>query len=252
MELQIVNPDPKYERARLVEPTTLGYLYVAASIRPSPFPTLLPSRRRSELIVRVKERARQVESLDGVVRATVFRAVIMPPARPFSVFLSEHKASLHVANFDLVVLIETRSPAVIRAVQLAPEYVGLMELIRKKSKLVRIIAAKNEKRIGEVDTSRPGLFLFNHFAAEDRRVMLQLWEYLTDWYEVETGLDNSVAMVPLPGEPSDYALVNWARWDKSPLRHLWSQLSKRSFWNYVAANLDANHAASMPIYYHLA
>ena len=113
------------------------------------------------------------------------------------------------------------------------------------------MTARNAKRIADLDTSRRGLFLFNHFAADDARVMLQLWEYLADWYEKETGLDNSVALVPRR-KGSDYAVVNWARWDASPLRHFCHQLSKKSFWSYVTANLEANHAGSMPIYCRLA
>jgi hypothetical protein len=85
--------------------------------------------------------------------------------------------------------------------------------------------------------------------ADEQSVMLELWEYLAGWYAVETGLDNSVALVPEPGEKSDYAIVNWARWNVSPLRHVWHQLTKKSFWNYVTKNLEANHAAAMPIYY---
>jgi len=42
-ELQIINPDPKYPKAKLIEPTTLGYLYIAAAVRPSPIPLVLPS-----------------------------------------------------------------------------------------------------------------------------------------------------------------------------------------------------------------
>jgi hypothetical protein len=92
-----------------------------------------------------------------------------------------------------------------------------------------IMTARNARRIGDVDTTRQGLFLFNHFAADDTGVMLQLWDYLAGWYVVETGLDNSVALAPMEGEKSDYAIVNWARWEVSPLRHFWSQLSKKSF-----------------------
>jgi hypothetical protein len=57
--------------------------------------------------------------------------------------------------------------------------------------------ARNVWRIADVDTSRGGLFLFNHFVAGDRQVILDLWDYLADWYRVETGLDNSVALGPL-------------------------------------------------------
>jgi hypothetical protein len=112
--------------------------------------------------------------------------------------------------------------------------------------------ARNARRIGDVDTSTQGLFLFNHFVADNSRVMLPLWERLAAWYVAETGLKNSVALVPEAGERFDYQIVNWARWDSSPLPHFWRQLSKRSFWRYVTANLDANHAASMPVYCRLA
>jgi hypothetical protein len=57
-----------------------------------------------------------------------------------------------------------------------------------------------------------------------------------------------VTLAPLDPAGSDDAIANWARWDVSPLRHFWHQLADRSFWQYVVANLDANRAASMPIY----
>jgi hypothetical protein len=115
------------------------------------------------------------------------------------------------------------------------------------------MAARNVRRIGDVDThNRDGLFLFNHFAADDPDVMLELWEYLAGWYVKETGLRTSVALIPADGEASDYTIVNWARWDVALIRHFWHQLSKRSFFRYVTANLDANRAASTPIYCRLA
>lgn len=82
--------------------------------------------------------------------------------------------------------------------------------------------------------------------------MLQLWDHLAGWYVAETGLRNSVALLPLAGEPADYAIVNWPEWDTTPLHHFWNQLSKQRFWRYVAANLEANQAASMPIYCRMA
>jgi hypothetical protein len=82
--------------------------------------------------------------------------------------------------------------------------------------------------------------------------MFPLWDYLADWYEKETGLTNSVALAPLDGERSDYVIVNWASWESGPLRHFWKMLSKKSFWTYVAANLETNRSGSMPIYCRLA
>jgi hypothetical protein len=251
-KLRIVNADPRYPKATLIEPTTLGYLYLAAAVRPSPIPLVLPSGERSKLLKRVKELARGLQRLDEVVNATVFRAIVMPPTTRFSRFLQEHGAAVRVANFDVVVLIQTTSTATARQVQTTPAYAALIDALRTDAEVVRPIVACNAKRIGDVDTTRRGLFLFNHFAAADASVMLQLWDYLAGWYMVETGLDNSVVLAPLEGEASDYAIINWARWDDVPVRHFWRQLSKRSFWQYVTANLEVNRAASMPIYYRLA
>jgi hypothetical protein len=196
--------------------------------------------------------AREVERLDQVVKVTVFRAIVKPPTARFSKYLKERGPSLRVANFDVLVLIQTTSPETARDIQATPAYTALMDAIRSQTDAVFSLTARNGTRIADVDTSRPGLFLFNHFAAADSHVMLQLWDHLAGWYVVETGLSNSVGLVPLDGEASDYAIVNWARWDENPLRHFWRQLSKKSFRTYVTANLDANRAGSMPIYCRLA
>jgi hypothetical protein len=68
---------------------------------------------------------------------------------------------------------------------------------------VHQIAAGNVRRVGDVDKSRPGLFLFNHFAGDDPGLAVELWDYLAGWYEAETGLDNSTLLGPLEGEESD-------------------------------------------------
>ena len=117
---------------------------------------------------------------------------------------------------------------------------------------MHVIAARNAKRIGDVDKTRPGLFLFNYFVGDDTQVALQLWDYLAGWYEVETGLDNSTLLVPMEGERSDYLAINNARWDGSLLRFLWRQMSKKSFRDYMLANLDSNRVGAMPVLYRLA
>jgi hypothetical protein len=121
-------------------------------------------------------------------------------------------------------------------------------LIRLQARYTWTMVARNVKRIADVDTSPGGLFLFNHFAADSDDTMFELWDYLAAWYGRKTGLRNSVALAPLDRAQSDYVIVNWARWDVHPLRHFWHQLADRSFWRYVVANLEANHAASMPVY----
>jgi hypothetical protein len=252
MELHIVNPELNAGKARLIEPTASGYIYLGGAVRHSHSAVVTPNARRSELLQKLKSLARKLETLDSVVRATVFRAIVMPPTTRFSAYLKERGSNVHVANFDVMMLIETKSADAAREVQASPQFRTLVETLRQDADGVTVMAARNIRRMGDVDTSRKGLFLFNHFAAEDPAMMVDLWDHLAGWYARETGLDNSVALAPTDGAPSDYAIVNWARWDSSPLRHFWSQLSKKSFWKYVTANLDANHAASMPIYCRLA
>jgi hypothetical protein len=149
------------------------------------------------------------------------------------------------------VLVQTTSPEAALRVQSTPEYAALLAPIRDHAKNLKIVRAHNVKRIGDVDTGHQGLFLFNHFVADDRETMLRLWDYLAGWYEVETKLDNSIALMP-DDQDTEFAVINWARWTTGAAQHFWSQLSKKSFWKYVTRNLEANHAASMPIYFRLA
>jgi hypothetical protein len=146
------------------------------------------------------------------------------------------------------VLVETTSVANALDLQRDPRYCEMINRIESRAMRVWTMPARNARRIADVDAARDGLFLFNHFAADDDPTMLDLWEYLAGWYVRKTALKNSVALVPLNRATSDYAIVNWARWDVGLLRHFWHQLSAPSFWRFVTANLDANRAASMPIY----
>ena len=256
MELKIVNPDPAYATVKLVEPATRGYIHVGAEVRPRRLLLLrslqrLPAgREKSALIGRLTELARQLERLEAVEKVTIFDALAITPAR--SAYLKERGDSIRVPRFDVVVLIETTSPAVIRDVQSTPPYEALLDALRSQAKRLHVMAARNAKRVGDVDKTRQGLFLFNYFVADDARVMLQLWDYLAGWYAVETGLDNSTLLVPLEGEQSDYLAINNARWDESLPRFLWRQFSRKSFRTYVLANLEANRVGAMPVLYRLA
>jgi hypothetical protein len=256
MELNIVNPNPRYSPVNLIEPTTLGYIHLAAEVRPRPMPPQrLPSvpngRAREELLSRLKMLASRLEQLESVENATVFDAVAIPPTSRFSSYLKERADSIHLARFDVVVLIETASPEVAREVQQTPDYRALLDALQSEARDMHVMVARNAKRIGDVEKSRDGLFLFNYFVADDANVALELWDYLAGWYEVETGLDNSTLLVPLEDEESDYLAINNAHWDVSLPRFLFRQLPKRSFRTYMLANLEANRVGAMPILYRL-
>jgi hypothetical protein len=249
MELKIVHSDPRYSKVKLIEPTTLGYIHIAAEAAPRRLPFLPNGREKSELLNRLKELASRLEQLAVVERVAVFDAIAFAPP---SAYVQERGGAIHVARFDIVVLIEAMSPEIARDVQTTPAYQALVDALRSKAKHMHDIAARNAKRIGDVDRTRKGLFLFNYFVAEDAGVMLQLWDYLAGWYEAETGLDNSILLAPLQGQQSDYLIINHARWDGSLLRFLWRQMSKKSFRNYMLANLETNRVGAMPVLYRLA
>jgi hypothetical protein len=246
-ELHLINTESGRPKPELMEPRHSGYLYVAASVHPGVSPFVLPNSCRSRVIRRIKQVAPDLERIPDVTQVTVFRAVVRPPTARFSPYLKRRRR-LRRADFDVMVLIETTSPEAACVVRKTPAFAQFLDCLYATTSSVYVMAARNVRRIDDVTLDRKGLFLFNHFAADDPGVMLELWDHLAGWYVAETGLRNSVALGPLEGERADYAIVNWAEWNVRPLRHFWHQLAKPSFWRYVAANLEANHAASMPVY----
>lgn len=137
-------------------------------------------------------------------------------------------------------------------VQDTSAYQTLVDTIQSEATQMHVMAARNEKRIRDVDKTRDGLFIFNHFVADDATVMLELFDYLAGGYVAETGLGNSMLLVPFGDEEADYVAVNNARWDVSRLRFLWWEMTNSGLRNYVQANLKANQAGSMPVLYRLA
>jgi hypothetical protein len=247
MELTIVNPDPKYARVRLLEPPPTGYLLLAAVVEPplgrTPFPRRSP--RKAVLLSELKAHAASLERLDAVTKATVYRAALLPPANP-----DAQRMAARPARYDVVVLVETATVDAITEVEASPEYGKLHDTLAAAAREEYLMRARCLRMVGDVDKTRPGLFLFNYFVAEDPSVALDLWEHLAGWYAVETGLDNSTLLGPIG--PSDYVFVNHARWDMSLPRFAATQFTKRSFYTYVLANLRANRVAAMPILYRLA
>ena len=253
MEPQIVHPSPRYAPAALLEPSTSGYLHFAAEVNPPqrPGPLLYRGREKRELLARLGELARRLEREAAVEKATVLEAVAIPPLSRFP-YVREHAGEIRLPRFDVALLVETTSTAVIPEVQATPPCREILEALRSHSRHVHAVAARNAKRMGDVDESRQGLFLFNYFVADDADRALRLWDHLARWYEVETGLDNSILLVPLEGERSDYLAINHARWDQSVPRFLSRQFLKRSFWTFVQANLATNRVGAMPVLYRLA
>ncbi len=246
--LTVANESVRFPKVTLIEPAASGYIHIAAEVDWRP-PFLPNSRRKRELIAKCKQWCRQLEADPSVVSAVVFDALVIPPGR--GEFIKERLGKVHVARFDLAVLIETTSPETADAVKASPVYAEMEHAIREVATFTHVITATNAKRIGPVDHSTNGVFLFNYFFADDTAQNLAVWEYTAGWFEQETGLDNSTVLLPRDGERSNYNIINHCRWDH--MRDvLPSLIFKRTFRTYVLANFEANRVAAMPILYRMA
>lgn len=251
MPVELVNPDPKYGKVHLTDPAPLGYLHLAADVQAThrPGPVLRRGRDKHQLLGVLKWQARQLSQLDAVERVTVYDAVAFAPPGGYA---RDRATPLPAAWFDVAVLTETSSPEAAIQVRSDPAYQALAGALSEQARRVHQVAARNVRRVADVDKTRPGLFLFNYFAGDDPGLAVELWEYLAGWYEAETGLDNSTLLGPLDGEQSDYVLINHARWDGSLPVFMARQLPKKTFRSYMLANLKAHHMAAMPVLYRLA
>ena len=114
-----------------------------------------------------------------------------------------------------------------------------------------LVALNNGRRMGPVDLSRVGVFLFNYFYADRRAQNLAVWEYTAGWFADQTGLDNSTLLIPEAGQDCPYTVINHCRWDRLG-DILPSLLLKPSFRSYVLRHFEANDTAAIPILYRLA
>jgi hypothetical protein len=251
VSVEIVNADPRYSKVHLIEPAPLGYLHLAGDVEAPhrPGPVLRRSRQKHQLMGILKWHARQLNQMDTVERATVYDAIAFAPPGGDAKY---RPTLLPSARFDVVVLVETASPDAIGEVRSARAYQVLVEALTEQARQVHQVAARNVRRVGDVDKTRPGVFLFNYFVGNDPDLAVRLWDYLAGWYEAEAGLDNSTLLIPLDGEKSDYVMINHARLDQSLPLFMARQLPKKTFRSYMLANLTAHHVAAMPVLYRLA
>jgi len=249
MPLQIVNANPKFPKGTYIEPSTRGYIHIAADVEAPPpgkfGPVLRKSKEKKELLARLKELGRALEQVDRVERVTVFQAAMF---MPYTSYVKAHP-ELRRPTFDVVVLVETTTPGDIPGVQENEQYKTLVGTLEAKAKSIHLVAAHNIRRVGAVDHTKQGLFAFNYFVGADPEVTRDLWDYFAGWYQVKAGLTSSELLAPLEGQQSNYVIINHARWKYTmPPRFM----SKRSFWTYVRPNLDKNDVGLMPVAYRLA
>lgn len=238
-----------FPKVDLISPDSHGYLLAGAVVdRRLPFAFFLESAKKKRLLEKLKQHTDRLRALSGVRCVTLYKARLIPPGR--GRFLKQRPAA-HIARYDVVALVEADSSAAAKIIGGSAEWHALQSDLRAASDDVYVVAASNVKRIGPVDRTRDGVFLFNFFFADRLDQNLAVWEYTAGWFENQTGLHNSTVLLPEPGERADYTIINHCRWDS-----LWDILPalafKRSFRSYVLAHFEANNTAAIPILYRLA
>lgn len=249
-ELQIVGPRDQFPKVTLIEPTETGYLMLALEVdRRPPIGFFVQSEKKTRLIAALKAFAKEAITHATVVEATVFKALLIPPGRGA---LLKERPHVEVARFDLVVLIEFETLEAARSFRGSASWNEMLGLAEKDARKTLSVAASNARRIGPVDHSRDGVFLFNYFYADSLDINLKVWKYTAGWFQDQTGLDNSTLFLP-EGDDEDipYTVINHCRWDKlSDI--LPSLIFNRTFRPFVLANFEKNSTAAMPVLYRLA
>ncbi|MBF6329872.1 hypothetical protein [Nocardia transvalensis] len=178
------NPPPPY-----VEPAPYGYLYLGFRADPPRRVPFVPrSSRRRRILRRCQNLTRQLKALDRVIAATVYRAVAIQPSGVSP-------------RFDVIVLIETTSPDTIATVQAAPAF--------RQMGADFVMPARNIRRLGDIDRSPSGTFLFNHFTADDPDRALQYFDSVAGWFSHDAEVDDIALLGPIDAAP--YVFINQVR-----------------------------------------
>lgn len=248
-ELNLVETAGSFPAVRLVPPNPYGYLLAGAVVdRRPPFGFAFESRRKRRLLVALKAEVAALAASPGVRDAAVLKTVVMPPGRGA---LLKKRPQVHIARYDVAIWVETDDPGTVDTVRRTARWRAIETLLQRASNDVHVIAGRNARRMGDVDHGRDGVFLINYFYADRTEQNLAVWEYTAGWFQDQTGLDNSILLLPEADSPTDYTVINHCRWDR--LRDILPDLLfSRSFRNYVLAHFAANDTAPIPILYRLA
>lgn len=215
----------RYSRAQFVEPLAHEYLYAGLTVDPPAHaPFVRRSARRDQVLDRCRRLTTELAKVDGVVDATVFEAVLIPPLPG-------------MPRFDVTLLAQTTTPEARAHVRSSSAWQDLDPSL--------VMTARNTRRIGDTERTRSATFLFNHFTADDATGAVEAWEDLTGWYTAKTGVDNSTLLQPTGDAP--YAFVNYVRLPHGAPRFMLDQLTRPSFHSYVRRILKDNGMAAFPL-----
>ena len=246
---QIVGPKNTFPKIALVDPTNSGYLLFALEIdRRPPIGFFIESQHKKRILSKLRREVINLRNNSKVIDATIFKAMIIPPGR--GAFLKK-RPGIEIAKFDVVMLVEFDTHESVKKFQRSLQWQNTEDTYKTRAKKSLAVTGVNVRRIGPVDHSKKGVFLFNYFYADQVKQNLQVWEYTAGWFQDQTGLDNSTVILPDLVKESSYKIINHCRWDHL-IDILPSLIFKRSFRKFVLNNFEANNVAAMPILYRLA
>lgn len=223
--MTVTEPELSYPRATFTKPLPYGYVYIGFRVDPpGRFPFVRGSAKRRGVISDCKRVARQLANLSDVISATVYEAVVIPPVAGSP-------------RFDVLVLIETTSPASAATVQAAEEFLPLAPDF--------VMVARNIRRIGDGNRTKSAAFLFNHFTSADPAGALRIWEDITSWFTHKAGVTDAVLLQPTGDAP--YVFVNHVPLPCGPVRFL-LRFAKPSFRRVVTSRLTANRIGNAPVF----
>ena len=239
------------KQGMLKKPNLFGYILIAAEVeRPNLFSSNSKAKRSllSELKIFSKELRLSSELIN---RADVFDAFIIPPGtKEGRDLIKEKNYDVHLAAFDIVILVECKSVEDALVVKSSLVLEKILELVKSESTYMDVMTYLNPKRIDEVSKETDGIFLFNFFYSEDTQTLLDVWEYTAGWWTEKANLTNSTPLQPVE-TGSQYNLINHCRWN-SIVDVLPSLIFKPSMKNFVLENFTENNIVAMPILYQLA
>ena len=247
--MKIVGPKNKFPKVTLVDPTNSGYLLFALNVdRRPPIGFFIESQNKKNILSELKGELDNLKNNFKVIDATVFKAMIIPPGR--GAFLKK-RPNVEIAKFDVVLLIEFDLHESAKEFQRSLQWKNIEDAYETRAKKSLTITGSNIRRIGPVDHSKKGVFLFNYFFSDQVNRNLEVWEYTAGWFQDQTGLDNSTVILPDQIKENSYKIINHCRWDHL-IDILPSLIFKSSFKKFVLNNFETNNVAAMPILYRLA
>lgn len=246
-KLKIVNEHLNYDPVSLVDASPNYYLHIAIEVDRSITPFFLwDSGKKKKVLKRAKQLCSDIAKTNKIEDANVFKAQLIPPGR--GKYIKENSSQIHIAKFDVVILIEAHSKEILAQITESQAYKQAIDFFEQNGTHLHQVKARNIRRINDVDHTKQGVFLFNYFFAENTQQNLDVWNYTAGWFEQETQLDNSELMLPLDKANSDYTIINHCRWDNYRAI-LPSLIFKNTFRSYVLDNFYANNVGAMPILY---